>query len=53
LDAYAGIVVLPLGRTSRHQPNWQAQRLLEVLDLADSWSWNLIIADLETRYDLA
>jgi hypothetical protein len=48
-----GVVILPLGRTSQHQPNWQASTVVRGAGLGRSLELDLIIADLQNRYDLA
>jgi hypothetical protein len=48
-----GVVILPLGRTSQHQPNWQASTVVRGGGLGRSLELDLIIADLQNRYDLA
>jgi hypothetical protein len=47
------VVILPLGRTSRHQPNWQASTVVRGAGLGRLLELDLIIADLQGRYDLA
>ena len=47
-----GVVILPLGRTSQHQPNWQASTVVAA-GLGRSLELDLIISELQSRYDLA
>jgi hypothetical protein len=47
-----GVVILPLGRTSLRQPNWQASTVVRGARFGRSLELDLIIADLQSRYDL-